>query len=123
MVADAKTLEPVARDGQTLGEVFMRRGLHGEALERFREAREGLPEDPAVLNGTAPPATVKVSCELIGRPATSAQRWSPLPGREASVTVFREAAVTLKYQGIPSHSSLRFSVGVPSIRRRNSSPV
>lgn len=36
-----------------LGEIFSRRGLHGEALERFRDAARSTPEDPEVLLGEA----------------------------------------------------------------------
>ncbi|MFN2326907.1 MAG: tetratricopeptide repeat protein, partial [Gemmatimonadales bacterium] len=36
-----------------LGEIYARRGLHGEALERFRSARESHPDDPRTLLGEA----------------------------------------------------------------------
>ncbi|MBL8984855.1 MAG: tetratricopeptide repeat protein, partial [Gemmatimonadetes bacterium] len=36
-----------------LGEIYARRGLHGEALERFRQAKESAAEAPDVLRGEA----------------------------------------------------------------------
>ena len=36
-----------------LGETFTRQGLHGEALERYREARREAPDDPAAMRGEA----------------------------------------------------------------------
>jgi len=42
---------PRALAGVLLGEVYARRGLHGEALDRFRAAREVVPDDPRALLG------------------------------------------------------------------------
>jgi tetratricopeptide (TPR) repeat protein len=36
-----------------LGETFARQGLHGEALERYREARREAPDDPTAMRGEA----------------------------------------------------------------------
>src|SRR5690606_24278328 len=57
--ASAEVHRTLRRGGATaagialLGEIFARRGLHGEALERFRQAKLELPNDPGVLAGEA----------------------------------------------------------------------
>jgi tetratricopeptide (TPR) repeat protein len=42
---------PTAEGFAILGEIYMRQGLFGEALERYRSARQGAPMDPKLLAG------------------------------------------------------------------------
>ena len=44
---------PAAAGWSLLGDIFSRQGLHGEALERFRDAKQDAPDDPTVLKGEA----------------------------------------------------------------------
>ena len=44
---------PTAEGFGILGDIFMRQGLFGEALERFRSARAAAPADPKLLAGEA----------------------------------------------------------------------
>jgi tetratricopeptide (TPR) repeat protein len=42
---------PVAAAAVLLGDIFAKRGLYGEALERYREARAAMPDDPDATLG------------------------------------------------------------------------
>lgn len=48
--ARARGADP-ARAAALLGDIFARRGFHGEALERYREARAARPDDPDAILG------------------------------------------------------------------------
>jgi fatty-acyl-CoA synthase len=94
MVADAETLEPVPRDGETMGEIFMRGNIvmkgylknarrrdHGRDLHARQHRHEGLSEEPGGQRGNLPRRLVPLGRPRGLAPGRLHSDQGPLQGR------------------------------------------